>query len=323
MNHSSKYLAAGLISFCILPVAFAVSTMSSQTSASTAATQVHYQTVNIDGVDVFYREAGPKHAPTLLLLHGFPTSSHMFRDLITRLDDKYHVIAPDYPGYGYSGAPDNKTFAYTFDNFAGIVDKLTDKIGVSRYALYVMDYGAPVGFRLAARHPDKVTAIIVQNGNAYDEGIGKFWDPIKAYWKTGAPQEREGIRWLMSAKATLWQYTNGIKDTSLVSPDARTLDQELLDRPGNQEIQLDLFYDYRTNIPLYPQWQAYFRKYHPPMLIVWGKNDEIFIAAGAEPYKRDIPNVEIHMFDTGHFALETNGAEIAELIRDFLGRSVR
>jgi pimeloyl-ACP methyl ester carboxylesterase len=247
----------------------------------------------------------------------------MFRDLITRLDDKYHIIAPDYPGYGYSGAPDHNQFAYTFDNYASIVDKLTDQIGVKRYALYVMDYGAPVGFRLAAKHPDRITAIIVQNGNAYNEGIGKFWDPIKAYWETGANKEREGIRWLMLPKTTLWQYSNGFKDTSLVSPDARTLDQLFLDRPGNQEIQLDLFYDYRTNIPLYPQWQAYFRKNKPPMLIVWGKNDEIFIAPGAEAFKRDIPNVEIHMFDTGHFALESNGPEIAALIREFLGRSVR
>jgi pimeloyl-ACP methyl ester carboxylesterase len=323
MKRTIPWLAAIFLNAFVLPASFADVTMPAHPPAATAAMQVHYQTVKIDGVDVFYREAGPKQAPVLLLLHGFPTSSHMFRDLITRLDDRYHIIAPDYPGYGYSGAPDHTQFAYTFDNYASIVDKLTEQIGVTRYALYVMDYGAPVGFRLAAKHPDRVTAIIVQNGNAYDEGIGKFWDPIKAYWKTGASTEREGIRWLMLPKTTLWQYTNGFKDTSLVSPDARTLDQLFLDRPGNQEIQLDLFYDYRTNIPLYPQWQAYFRKYKPPMLIVWGKNDEIFLAAGAEPFRRDIPNVEIHMFDTGHFALESDGPEIAELIREFLGRSVK
>jgi pimeloyl-ACP methyl ester carboxylesterase len=291
-------------------------------SAAALASKVHYQSANIDGVDVFYREAGPKSAPDLLLLHGFPTSSHMFRDLITRLSDNYHIIAPDYPGFGYSAAPDHTQFAYTFDNYANIVDKLTRQVGLKSFAIYVMDYGAPVGFRLATRNPDKITAIIVQNGNAYDEGIGAFWDPIKAYWATGASKDRENIRWLMLAKTTLWQYQNGVKDTTLVSPDARTLDQLFLDRPGNQEIQLDLFYDYRTNIPLYPQWQAYFRKYQPPMLIVWGKNDEIFIAPGAAPYKRDLPQAEIHMFDTGHFALETHGPEIAALISQFLGRSV-
>jgi pimeloyl-ACP methyl ester carboxylesterase len=232
------------------------------------------------------------------------------------------VVAPDYPGFGNSGSPDHAEFAYTFEHYANIIDKLVQQVGVTRYAIYVMDYGAPVGFRLATMHPDRVTAFLVQNGNAYKEGIGSFWDPIKAYWKTGAPKEREGIRWLMTAKATHWQYFNGVKDASLVSPDAPRMDQSFLDRPGNQEIQLDLFYDYRTNIPLYPGWQAYFRKYKPPMLIVWGQNDEIFIAPGAEPYKRDIPEAEVHMLDTGHFALETNGAEIASLTIDFLGRKL-
>jgi pimeloyl-ACP methyl ester carboxylesterase len=286
------------------------------------ATQVHYQTAKIDGVDVFYREAGPKDAPAVLLLHGFPTSSQMFRNLIPRLADNYHVIAPDYPGFGYSEMPDRSKFAYTFANYATIVDKLTRQIGVDHYALYVMDYGAPVGFRLATMNPDRVTAFIVQNGNAYNEGIEAFWDPIKAYWNTGAPKEREGIRWLMTMKATYWQYHNGVKAPALLDPDAWTVDQALLDRPGNQEVQLDLFYDYRTNIPLYPQWQAYFRERKPPMLIVWGKNDEIFVAAGAAPYRRDLPDAEVYMFDTGHFALETNGPEIATLIRDFLGRTV-
>jgi len=289
---------------------------------ASAVTQVHYQVVNIDGVDVFYREAGPKDAPVVLLLHGFPTSSQMFRELIPRLADQYHVIAPDYPGYGYSAMPDRAKFAYTFDNYATIVDKLTRRIGADKYALYVMDYGAPVGFRLAVKNPDRVTALIIQNGNAYDEGLLAFWDPIKAYWKTGASKEREGIRWLTTLKATNWQYHNGVKDASLLSPDAWTVDQALLDRPGNAEIQLDVFYDYGTNPPLYSKWQAYFRAYKPPTLIVWGENDEIFPAAGAWPYKRDLPNAEIHMLDTGHFALETHGPEIAALMREFLGRVI-
>jgi pimeloyl-ACP methyl ester carboxylesterase len=287
-----------------------------------AAPQVYHRTATIDGTEIFYREAGSKSAPTILLLHGFPTSSQMFRNLIPLLADRYHVVAPDYPGFGQSASPDRANFAYTFDHYADLVGKLTEQIGVSRYALYVMDYGAPVGFRLATAHPERVTALIVQNGNAYDEGIAEFWDPIKAYWKTGATAEREAIRWLTSSKATKWQYTDGVKDVSLVSPDAWTLDQALLDRPGNQEIQLDLFYDYRTNLPLYPKWQAYFRASKPPTLVVWGKNDKIFVAPGAAPYKRDIPDAEIHMIDTGHFALETNGPEIAGLIRDFLGRKL-
>lgn len=290
--------------------------------AAAAPSQVHYQRAKVEGVEIFYREAGPKDGPTLLLLHGFPTSSQMFRGLIPLLTDKYHVIAPDYPGYGFSDMPDRSKFAYTFDNCANIIEKLTRQLGINHYALYVMDYGAPIGFRLAAKNPEKITAIIIQNGNAYDEGLLSFWDPIKAYWKTGASKEREALRFLTQAKATYWQYTNGVPDTSLVSPDARTVDQALMDRPGNAEIQLDMLYDYRTNPPLYPQWQAYFRAHKPPTLIVWGKNDEIFPPAGAWPYKRDLPNVEIHMIDTGHFALETSGAEIAVFIREFLSRVV-
>lgn len=284
--------------------------------------QVRYRTVTIDGVDVFYREAGPPEAHPVVLLHGFPTSSHMFRNLIPAVADRYRVIAPDYPGFGHSGMPDRDRFAYTFENYASIVGKLIEKLGHDRYALYVMDYGAPVGYRLATAHPERVSALIVQNGNAYHEGIQQFWEPIKAYWKTGAASEREAIRWLTTIAATKWQYTNGVKDVSLLSPDAWTVDQALLDRPGNAEIQLDLFYDYRTNLALYPGWQAYFRERKPPTLVVWGKNDEIFVAAGAAPYKRDNPRAEIHMLDTGHFALETHGTEIAALIRDLLQRNV-
>lgn len=295
---------------------------SAETIAATSA-QVSYRTTKLENVEVFYREAGPKDAPVLLLLHGFPTSSHMFRDLIPRLADRFRVIAPDYPGFGHSAMPDRSKFAYTFDNYAEVVEKLIQQLGVKRYALYVMDYGAPIGFRLASKHPDQITALIVQNGNAYDEGLEKFWDPIKAYWRTGASAEREALRWLTSIKATQWQYTNGVQDTSLVSPDTWTVDQALMDRPGNAEIQLDLFHDYRTNVPLYPKWQAYFRERKPPTLVVWGKNDEIFGAAGAAPYRRDIPNAEIHLLDTGHFALETHGQEIARLIRDFLDRNLK
>jgi pimeloyl-ACP methyl ester carboxylesterase len=283
---------------------------------------VRYRTTSIDGVEVFYREAGPADAPVLLLLHGFPTSSQMFRDLMPRLAQRYRVIAPDYPGFGYSAAPARDRFAYTFDNYAQVLDKFTQQLDLTRYALYVMDYGAPVGFRLATAHPERVTAIVVQNGNAYDEGITGFWDPIKAYWRSGAPADREALRWLTSLKATQWQYTNGVPDASLVSPDAWTLDQARLDRAGNQEIQLDLFYDYRTNLPLYPQWQRYFREHKPPMLVVWGQNDEIFVAAGAAPYRRDNPNVQVHMLDTGHFALETHGPQIAGMIGAFLDRNV-
>lgn len=292
------------------------------TVVETPDQQVRHKKILVDGVEIFYREAGPSSAPTILLLHGFPTSSQMFRDLIPRLADKYHVVAPDYPGFGQSAAPDRRTFRYSFDNYAKLVGKMTELMGVSRYALYVMDYGAPVGFRLATAAPDRVTALIVQNGNAYDEGIAGFWDPIKSYWRTGASQEREAIRWLTSLKATTWQYTNGVKDLSLVSPDPILLDQALLDRPGNQEIQLDLFYDYRNNLPLYGAWQSYFRAKRPPTLVIWGKNDEIFVAPGAAPYKRDNPAAEIHMLDTGHFALETHGIEIAGLIREFLGRKL-
>jgi pimeloyl-ACP methyl ester carboxylesterase len=315
----------GFVLAALLAGVLSASNIASAADAPTApvAVQVRYQKANVDGVEVFYREAGPKDAPVILLLHGFPTSSQMFRDLIPRLADRYHVIAPDYPGYGYSGMPDRTKFAYTFDNYANIVGKLTQQLGADHYALYVMDYGAPVGFRIAARDPDRVTALIVQNGNAYDEGLDNaFWAPIKAYWVTGATKEREANRWLTTIKATYWQYTNGAKDVTLVDPDAWTVDQALMERPGDAEIQLDMLYDYRTNPPLYPQWQAYFRARKPPMLIVWGKNDEIFPPAGAWPYKRDLPDVEIHMFDAGHFVLETNGPEIAALMRDFLGRTV-
>ena len=289
-------------------------------TATTSAARAHYRTIQVDGVDVFYREAGPDHAPALLLLHGFPTSSHMFRELIPLLADRYRVIAPDYPGFGYSAAPDPAVFAYTFENMAQVIDRFTQAIGLDRYGLYVMDYGAPVGYRLALAHPDLVTSLIVQNGNAYEEGLGEFWAPVKKYWQDPTKQNRDALRALLKPESTRWQYTNGVADTSVLSPDTWSLDQAGLDRAGNDEIQLDLLYDYRSNVPLYPRFQQYFRDYQPPALVIWGKNDTIFLADGAMPYCRDLPKAEIHLLDTGHFALETHSYQIACLIQDFLAR---
>lgn len=320
----SKITCSALALSSIMSLTLIHPATAQEVAASTESmeTQIHYRSATIDGVEIAFREAGRADAPAILLLHGFPTSSHMFRNLIPALAGRYHVIAPDYPGFGQSAAPKRSEFKYTFDGFAKLVDGLTQKLGVSRYALYVMDYGAPVGFRLATEHPDRITALVVQNGNAYTEGLQKFWEPIQKYWTSGSKADREAIRWLTSLKATKWQYTHGVPDTSLVSPDTWTHDQALLDRPGNQEIQLDLFYDYRTNVPLYPEWQAYFRTHKPATLVIWGKNDQIFVADGAAPYKRDLPDAEIHLLDAGHFALETNGPEMAWLIRDFLGRKI-
>lgn len=279
---------------------------------------ISFNTARIDDLDIFYREAGPKDAPVILLLHGFPTSSNMFRNLIPRLASSFHVIAPDYPGYGQSSMPDRKVFAYTFDNMTTIVEKLLRKLGIDSFSMYVMDYGAPIGYRLALRHPEQVKAMIIQNGNAYEEGLRGFWDPIKKYWEDNRSENREALRFLTTPKATKWQYENGVRDTALIDPTAWILDQYGMDRPGNAEIQLDMLYDYRSNVPLYPQFQGFFRDYKPPTLIVWGKNDEIFPAEGAAPYKRDIPDVETHLLDTGHFALETHCEEIADRITRFL-----
>lgn len=293
------------------------------TYATAAEPAIRYQTVEIDGLDIFYREAGPKDAPTVLLLHGFPTSSHMFRDLIPRLAEKYHVIAPDYPGYGYSSAPSVDDFEYTFDNLAKVVTKFIDKVGIERYSLYLMDYGAPVGYRIAAAAPDRVDSLIIQNGNAYVEGIdNEFWTPVKKYWAERNEANGDALRTLLTIDATKWQYTHGIRDVETISPDTWSHVQPLLDRPGNQEVQLALFLSYGSNPPLYPAWQEYLRKHQPPTLIVWGKNDAIFPDAGAYPYKRDLKDLEFHLFDTGHFALEEDGAEIARLMRDFLDRKV-
>ena len=282
----------------------------------------HHRTLAVDGVNIFYREAGRADAQVVLLLHGFPTSSHMFRNLIPALADRYHLIAPDYPGFGQSDMPDRRTFAYTFDRFARLVEGLLDRLGVKRYAMYVMDYGAPVGWRLALAHPERITALVVQNGNAYEEGLKEFWDPIKAYWSDASDKHRQALRTLVALDSTKFQYTDGVADVSRVSPDNWIHDQALLDRPGNADIQLDLFYDYRTNVPLYPAVQEYFRTHRPPTLIAWGKNDKIFPADGAHPYRRDLPDAELHLFDTGHFALEDKADEIVPIIRDFLARSV-
>ena len=291
---------------------------------SLPATRVAYRTVKIDGLDIFYREAGPEDAPVVLLLHGFPTSSHMFRNLIPALADEFRLVAPDYPGYGYSSMPTVDEFAYTFDNLADVIGKFTEKVGLKNYSLYVMDYGAPIGYRLATSHPDRVQAFVVQNGNAYDEGLDNdFWKPIKAYWQEKTAEREKPLLPLFTREATVWQYTTGIRDKEAISPDTWSIDQLLLDRPGNVAIQLALFHSYGSNPPLYPKWQAYFRNYQPPTLIVWGKNDQIFPAAGAEPYRRDLKNLEFHLLDTGHFALEEDGDKIADLMRDFLRRNVK
>lgn len=292
------------------------------TAEVVSAPRVLHRTVAIEGLDIFYREAGPKDAPTVLLLHGFPTSSHMFRNLIPALADKYHVVAPDYPGYGNSSMPKVGEFEYTFDRFADIVEQLTEKLKLETYSLYLMDYGAPVGFRLAVRHPERVKSLIVQNGNAYDEGLREFWEPLKAYWKDKTAENADSLRKLLTIEATQWQYTHGTRDVESISPDNWHVDQRLLDREGNQDIQLAMFYDYGSNPGRYPAWQAYLREHQPPTLIVWGKNDHIFPADGAHPYRRDLENLEFHLLETGHFALEEDGQVIATLMRDFLARKV-
>lgn len=277
-----------------------------------------HKTVSIDGLEIFYREAGPENAPVILLLHGFPTSSQMFRNLIPALSNEFHLIAPDYPGFGNSSMPTMDNFSYTFDHLAEVMEKFTQQLGVKTYSLYVQDYGAPVGYRLAVRHPERVQALIVQNGNAYEEGLCEFWSPLKAYWKDRSETNAAVLKKSFTIEATKWQYTHGTRNAQLVSPDTWLLDQYLLDRPGNKEIQLQLFYDYGSNPPLYPAWQAYFRQYQPPMLVVWGKNDQIFPVEGAYPYQRDAKDIEIHLLETGHYALEEDGDVIADLIMRFL-----
>ena len=281
-----------------------------------------YQHAIVDGSKIFYREAGPKTAPAILLLHGFPTSSHMFRNLIPSLADRYHVIAPDLPGFGFSDAPDRKQFRYTFEQLAKLIDKFAQTIGLERYAIYVFDYGAPVGFRLALAHPERVTAIISQNGNAYEAGLSQGWNPIQKYWNEPTTENRAALRDFLTPEATKFQYLHGVQDETLVAPEAYQLDSALLARPGNDEIQLDLFLDYASNVALYPKFQEYFRTKRPPLLAVWGKNDPFFLPPGAEAFKHDNPNAEVRFYDTGHFALETHQREIADAIREFLNRKL-
>jgi pimeloyl-ACP methyl ester carboxylesterase len=281
---------------------------------------ITHRYADVDGFKVFYREAGPADAPKLLLLHGFPSSSHMFRDLIPRLADRFHLVAPDLPGFGLSDMPSRDTFAYTFDNLANVIGRFTEVIGFERFAVYVFDYGAPTGLRLALAHPERITAIISQNGNAYEEGLSEGWDPIRTYWNDPTDANRQALRALLTKDTTRWQYTHGVPETARVSPDGYSLDDYYLSRPGADEIQLDLFGDYRSNVALYPAFQQYFRTHQPALLAVWGKNDPFFLPEGAQAFKRDLPNAQVHFFDTGHFALETHAAEIAAAIASFLIR---
>jgi pimeloyl-ACP methyl ester carboxylesterase len=277
-----------------------------------------FHKVDASGINVFYREAGPKEAPAILLLHGFPTASHMFRDLIPQLADRFRLIAPDLPGFGQSDMPDRGTFTYTFDNIARVIERFTEVLELDRFAIYVFDYGAPTGFRLAAWHPERVTAIISQNGNAYIEGLSDGWKPIRAYWEEPSQANRDALRAFLARETTVWQYTHGVTDPTSVSPDGYSLDNFYLARPGADEVQLDLFGDYKSNVALYPVFQDYFRTHKPPFLAAWGKNDPFFLPVGAEAFKRDMPNAVIRFFDTGHFALETHAVEIAAAIRGFL-----
>lgn len=281
---------------------------------------ISYRSVAVDGINIFYREAGSPEAPTLLLLHGFPSAGHMFRDLIPLLADRFHLVAPDLPGFGQSDMPARENFAYTFDHLADVIDRFTQAIGLKRFAIYVFDYGAPVGFRLAVKHPDRITAIVSQNGNAYEEGLSDGWSPVRTYWRDPSPANRDALRVILKPETTIWQYTHGVADAARLSPDGYTLDNFYLARPGADEIQLDLLGDYNSNLALYPAFHTYFRKYRPPFLAVWGRNDPYFLPPGAEAFKRDLPDAVVRFFDTGHFALETHAAEIASAIGDFLPR---
>src|SRR5271155_427363 len=282
--------------------------------------KIYYRSADVNGLKISYREAGRTDAPTLLLLHGFPTAGHMFRDLIPLLADRFHLVAPDLPGFGQSDLPSRDTFKYSFENLAGVIDRFTEAVGLSRFAVYIFDYGAPVGLRIALKHQERIAAIVSQNGNAYEEGLSDGWNPIRAYWEDPSQANRDALRAFLKPETTVWQYTHGVSDATRVSPDGYSLDNFYLARPGADELQLDLFGDYKSNVALYPTFQKYFRDHKPPLLAVWGKNDPFFLPAGAEGFKRDIPGALVRFFDTGHFALETHAVEIAAAIRDFLVR---
>jgi pimeloyl-ACP methyl ester carboxylesterase len=280
--------------------------------------KVNYRNIDVNGLNIFYRESGAKDAPVVLLLHGYPTSSHMFRNLIPILAENYHVIAPDLPGFGYSGKPDHKDFSYTFDNLAKQIQGFIDQLDLKRFAIYVFDYGAPVGYRIAVANPEKITGIITQNGNAYTEGLSEGWNPIQRYWAEPTEENRNALKMMTEEGTTKWQYLTGVPDETLVAPESYTLDQHFLDQPGNVEIQLDLFKDYASNVALYPVFQQYFRNNQPALLAVWGNKDPFFLPPGAEAFKRDIPEATVKFFDTGHFALETHVNEIGVEILNFL-----
>jgi pimeloyl-ACP methyl ester carboxylesterase len=289
--------------------------------AAVPVTSVHK--VEADGVEVFYRAAGEPSAPVVLLLHGFPTSSFMFRELIPRLADQFRVIAPDLPGFGFTEIPEKRKYTYSFDALAHTLEAFTDAVGLSRYAIYVFDYGAPTGFRLAMSHPERITAIVSQNGNAYEEGLGDAWGPIRKYWSAPTKENREVLRQnILTPEGTRWQYTHGVTNPESVAPESYTLDAALLERQGNKEIQLDLFLDYASNVRLYPKFQTYFRESKPPLLAIWGRNDPFFIPAGAEAFRKDLPNAQVRFLDTGHFAIETHVVEIAAAVKEFLEISV-
>ncbi len=316
-----------VIRFAVLAIValgiFSFNTITEKTinSISQNTETTFHKNVTVNGVNIYYREAGDVNKPTILLLHGYPTSSHMFRNLITDLSVRYHVLAPDYPGFGRSDQPMMKEFDYTFDNMANIVEGFLEELNVEKYSIYLMDYGAPIGFRIAAKYPERVESLIIQNGNAYEEGLKDFWVPIKKYWNDYTVENGKPLEGFHSPDGLKWQYTHGVQDVSKISPDNWNLDLQHLTREENNEIQLAMFYDYRTNVPLYPEWQQYFRDHQPPTLIVWGKNDFIFPADGAHPYKKDLKNLEFHLLDTGHFALEEKGDEIADYILNFLQKN--
>ncbi|WP_413669773.1 alpha/beta fold hydrolase [Mucilaginibacter sp. Mucisp86] len=315
-----RLIINAIVATLMVSGAKAQSTRNSTSKNHTMETnQIHYRDIKANGLNIFYREAGPKEAPTILLLHGYPTSSHMFRNLIPTLSTKYHVLAPDLPGFGFSDMPDHTQFHYTFDNLAATMQSFIDELGLKRFSIYIFDYGAPTGLRLALANPEKITGIISQNGNAYEEGLSTGWNPIQKYWQDSTKENRDALRDFVKEKMTKFQYFEGVSDPSLIAPESYTLDQQTLDRPGNVEIQLDLMLDYRTNVALYPKFQAYFREHKPKLLAVWGNKDPFFLPAGAEGYKRDNPNATVKFYNTGHFALETHAKEIGQDVLGFLG----